>query len=99
MFGCYYKNELENNMPNMTLENIAKACDGTYVGEAADLEKVITGAVTDSRQIEKGYLFIPIKGERVDGQCLKKAHLPYSRKSHWIIRQVRISLWIPLQRR
>ena len=29
MFGCYYKNELENNMPNMTLENIAKACDGT----------------------------------------------------------------------
>lgn len=39
MFGCYYKNELENNMPNMTLENIAKACDGTYVGEAADLEK------------------------------------------------------------
>ena len=69
MFGCYYKNELENNMPNMTLENIAKACDGTYVGEAADLEKVITGAVTDSRQIEKGYLFIPIKGERVDGHC------------------------------
>lgn len=69
MFGCYYKNELENGMPNMTLENIAKACDGTYVGEAADLEKVITGAVTDSRQVEKGYLFIPIKGERVDGHC------------------------------
>ena len=29
MFGCYYKNELENGMPNMTLENIAKACEGT----------------------------------------------------------------------
>ena len=38
MFGCYYKNELENGMPNMTLENIAKACEGTYVGESADLQ-------------------------------------------------------------
>ena len=69
MFGCYYKNELENGMPNMTLENIAKACDGTYVGESADLQKVIAGAVTDSRKVEKDYLFIPIKGERVDGHC------------------------------
>ena len=69
MFGCYYKNELENGMPNMTLENIAKACEGTYVGESADLQKVIAGAVTDSRKVEKDYLFIPIRGERVDGHC------------------------------
>ena len=69
MFGCYYKNELEIRMPNMTLENIAKACEGTYVGESADLQKVIAGAVTDSRKVEKDYLFIPIRGERVDGHC------------------------------
>lgn len=67
MVGCYDKNEPENSMPNMTLENIAKSCGGTYVGESADMHKVIAGAVTDSRQVEKDYLFIPIKGERVDG--------------------------------
>lgn len=55
------------HMPNMTLKNIAAACEGIYVGEEALLESAITGAVTDSRQVEEGYLFIPIKGERVDG--------------------------------
>ncbi|MBQ6843549.1 MAG: UDP-N-acetylmuramoyl-tripeptide--D-alanyl-D-alanine ligase [Agathobacter sp.] len=54
-------------MPNMTLKNIAKACDGTYIGEAELAEKVICGAVIDSRLVEEDYLFIPIKGERVDG--------------------------------
>lgn len=58
---------MNKQMPNMTLKNIAKACDGTYIG-AADLEeKVICGAVIDSRLVEEDYLFIPIKGERVDG--------------------------------
>ena len=51
----------------MTLKNIAHACEGTYVGEEALLEKVICGAVIDSRLVEEDYLFIPIKGERVDG--------------------------------
>ena len=27
MFGCFYKNELENKMPGMTIENIATACE------------------------------------------------------------------------
>ena len=54
-------------MKSLTLENITKACDGKYVGDEALLGKQITGAVTDSRQVEKGFLFIPIKGERVDG--------------------------------
>lgn len=27
MFGCFYKNELENKMPGMTIENIAAACE------------------------------------------------------------------------
>lgn len=58
---------MNKQMPNMTLKNITKACEGTYIG-AADLEeKVICGAVIDSRLVEEDYLFIPIKGERVDG--------------------------------
>lgn len=58
----------ENNfMPNMTIENIAKACNGIYKGEKEKLHEVITGAVTDSRQVKQGFLFIPIKGARVDG--------------------------------
>ena len=51
----------------MSLKNIALACEGTYVGEEALLEKVICGAVIDSRLVDEDYLFIPIKGERVDG--------------------------------
>ena len=67
MFGCFYKNELENKMPGMTIENIAAACEGTFVGDRDLVTKEIAGAVTDSRQIQKDYLFIPIKGARVDG--------------------------------
>lgn len=67
MFGCFYRNELENKMPGMTLDHIAAACGGTYVGEESLREKEITGAVTDSRKVEKGMLFIPIKGARADG--------------------------------
>ena len=54
-------------MPNMSLKNIAMACEGTYVGDEALVDKVICGAVIDSRLVEEDYLFIPIKGERVDG--------------------------------
>ena len=58
---------MKKEMPNMSLKNIALACEGTYVGEEALLEKVICGAVIDSRLVDEDYLFIPIKGERVDG--------------------------------
>lgn len=58
---------MNSQMPNMTLKNIAKACNGTYIGTAELEEKVICGAVIDSRLVEEDYLFIPIKGERVDG--------------------------------
>ena len=56
-------------MKNMTLENIAAACGGTYFGSDADKKKEIAGAVIDSRLVEKDYLFIPIKGAKVDGHC------------------------------
>lgn len=54
-------------MKNMTLANIAAACGGTYYGTKADKAKEIAGAVIDNRLIEKDYLFIAIKGARVDG--------------------------------
>lgn len=54
-------------MKNMTLENIAAACGGTYIGAEAAKQKTIAGAVIDSRLVEKDYLFIPIKGARADG--------------------------------
>ena len=58
---------MNNTLDQMTLENIAKACGGTYVGDDALRGSEITGAVIDSRQAEPGYLYIPIRGERVDG--------------------------------
>lgn len=54
-------------MEHMTLEDIAAACGGTYVGQEEKKAQSIKGAVTDSREIKEGYLFIPVKGERVDG--------------------------------
>lgn len=56
-----------SKMPHMTLENIALACGGTYYGDLSLLQQEIQGAVMDSRLVEEGYLFFPIKGERVDG--------------------------------
>ncbi len=61
------KEEIEAAMKNLSLEHIAFACHGQYVGEESLKKLEIQGAVTDSRQVEEGYLFIPIKGERVDG--------------------------------
>lgn len=52
-------------MKNMTLQNIAAACGGRLFGGGETLE--IAGAVMDSRQIEKNFLFFAIPGERVDG--------------------------------
>lgn len=54
-------------MKNMTLENIAHSCGGTYIGNEKYRSKEVAGVVIDSRKVEKDYLFIPIKGERVDG--------------------------------
>lgn len=52
-------------MKNMTLGKIEKACGGRFSGGNKDVR--ITGAAMDSRQVEKGFLFFAIKGERVDG--------------------------------
>lgn len=54
-------------MKNMTLERIAAVCGGAYYGNEADKAKEVSGVVIDSRLVEPGNLFIPIRGERVDG--------------------------------
>lgn len=54
-------------MKNMTLENIEKACGGRYIGTEAGKKTEVLGVVIDSRQVESGYLFVAIPGEKVDG--------------------------------
>ena len=54
-------------MKNMTLQNIATACQGQLVCKKDQENIQIKGAVLDSRQVEEGYLFFATKGERVDG--------------------------------
>ena len=49
-----------SEMRNMTLENIAKAVNGTYVGTDDLKSRVVCGVVIDSRQVEEGYLFVQI---------------------------------------
>lgn len=53
-------------MKNLTLENIAKVCGGVYVGSPEKKEQEVQGIVSDSRKVEEGFLFVPIKGARVD---------------------------------
>lgn len=67
--SVYYDNrkeEIKKIMKNLTLENIAQVCDGTYYGSADKLQEEITSIITDSRKAENGCLFVPIVGERVD---------------------------------
>lgn len=54
-------------MKNMTLKSIAAACGGRLICAEGKENQEIAGAVIDSRQVQKDYLFIPIRGERVDG--------------------------------
>lgn len=54
-------------MKAMSLREIAAACGGQYFGDESKLSVEVTGVAIDSRKIEDGYLFIPIKGARVDG--------------------------------
>lgn len=54
-------------MKNMTLQNIATACQGQLVCQKDQENIQIKGAVLDSRQVEEGYLFFATEGERVDG--------------------------------
>lgn len=54
-------------MKNLTLEHIAAACKGTYVGVEEKKFMCVSDITTDSRKITDGCLFVPIKGARADG--------------------------------
>lgn len=54
-------------MKNMTLLNIAKACNGKLFPAEYDSLMEVKGVVIDSRLVKEDYLFIASKGERVDG--------------------------------
>lgn len=54
-------------MKNMTLNAIAKAVGGVLYNDDNGNDITAKGVVIDSRQVEKDYIFIAIKGERVDG--------------------------------
>lgn len=54
-------------MKEMSLGQIALACNGTYTGEELEKYREVSGVVIDSRKVEPGFLFVALKGERVDG--------------------------------
>lgn len=54
-------------MKNLTLNNIANAVNGKLVNGEKFKDIEIAGAVIDSRTVEKDYMFIAVKGQKVDG--------------------------------
>ncbi len=82
-------------MKHMTLKHIAEACHGIYIGDERKLETEISGAVTDSRQVKEGYLFLPIKGARVDGHDFipAVAEPPFFLSGNWQTVRCLISVW------
>lgn len=60
-------------MQGMTLAKIVQACHADYHGPKEALESEVSMITTDSRQLEKGCMFVAIKGERVDGNSFNEA--------------------------
>lgn len=54
-------------MEYMTLERIAECCEGTYYGKEEYKKTEVAGIAIDSRIIQKGWLFVAIRGARRDG--------------------------------
>lgn len=54
-------------MKDFTIRQFADACHGIWYGPEALLEHPIQGVVTDSRAVQKDFLFVAVVGERVDG--------------------------------
>lgn len=63
----YSGDRMELIMKNLTLANIAAACGGSCYNCEHTSNKEVTAITTDSRTVESGCLFVPIKGERTDG--------------------------------
>ena len=64
-------------MKNLTLENVTKACCGTFHGDSQLLSREAAGVVIDSRKVEKDYLFVAIDGVKVNAHRF----IPYTIKN------------------
>ena len=51
----------------MTIQSMVNACNGCYHGPKQLIDREITGVATDSRKVLTDFLFVPLKGEKVDG--------------------------------
>ena len=60
-------------MKPLTLADIARVTNGTYVGDKQAENKTITGVVRDNREVKNGNLFLCIQGARVDGHSFADA--------------------------
>ena len=62
-------------MKQLTLGDIAEACNGQYIGDKSKLATAVKNVVIDSRLAQEGSLFVAIKGERTDGHLyIEKAY-------------------------
>ena len=59
-------------MEQMTLGELVNAVHGTLLGDYTDLNTTFAQVGTDSRNMEKGALFIPLVGDRFDGHAYIK---------------------------
>lgn len=56
----------------MTIDNIIKACGGTFFGDVSLKGLKVSSFVIDSRLASEGCAYVAIKGERVDGHTFIK---------------------------
>ncbi|MCD8098569.1 MAG: UDP-N-acetylmuramoyl-tripeptide--D-alanyl-D-alanine ligase [Lachnospiraceae bacterium] len=54
-------------MKHFTLKQFAEACHAQFFGPEEILAQEVRGVVQDNRLIEPGFLFVAVRGERVDG--------------------------------
>lgn len=54
-------------MISLTIKEIASMINGTLYINEADENDLVNGVVIDSREVQKGNLYVPIVGNRVDG--------------------------------
>lgn len=63
---------MQNSTLNLTIQEVAKIINGTIVKENPDI--TITSISTDTRTLNRGALYIPLKGEKFEGHdFLEKA--------------------------
>ena len=87
-------------MMPMTVRQVAEAVQGRLIvpqtgdGVEDGADALATSAVSDSRQVREGSVFVAIAGERVDGHrfipdVFEKARWQFCLRNRWKIRQDR----------